>query len=341
MSSSSTSMSKTVAVAQLCSTSNKIDNLFQMAKCAGWAMASQSKMLFLPEACGFLGQSAKETFANAEPPFLEDKNEAAKPVENPMWLTEQLQKTVSLCSQGKANEDPDLNDVIKKEQCENISVLQGLQTIARASQMYVSIGGLHVLVDDSNDDKRVYNTHLVLDENGEIKAIYRKIHLFDVSIPGQVQLRESDSTAAGHEIILCDTPIGRMGLTTCYDVRFSEIYVKLVEQGAEILLVPSAFTVPTGKAHWHVLLRARAIESQCYVIAAAQFGSHNAKRSSYGHSLVVDPWGQVLADAGGVDSPQDGNLPTPSIITAEIDLDNMASIRQRLPIQQHRQAAEY
>jgi len=142
---------------------------------------------------------------------------------------------------------------------------------------------------------------------------YRKMHLFDVSLPLQnIHLRESSTTAPGCTLTVCDSPLGRLGLTTCYDLRFPALYAALVEGndddgdgdgdgggGAEVLLVPSAFTVPTGRAHWHTLLTARAIETQSYVIAAAQVGRHNGKRESYGHSLAVDPWGEVLADAGG------------------------------------------
>jgi deaminated glutathione amidase len=134
---------------------------------------------------------------------------------------------------------------------------------------------------------------------------------------------------------------GCLGLSVCYDLRFPEMYVSLVEMGATTILVPSAFTVPTGTAHWHTLLRARAIETQCYVIAAAQYGRHNEKRESYGHSLVVDPWGTVVADAGGVDSTN-GGVPvptTPSIVTCEVNSGRIDEIRQRMPIQEHRKSA--
>lgn len=132
------------------------------------------------------------------------------------------------------------------------------------------------------DRERVYNTHLIIDEQGDVRALYRKIHMFDVSIPGKVNLKESNTTAPGEELVTCDSPVGKLGVTTCYDVRFPEMYIPLVRMGAQILLVPSAFTVPTGNSHWHTLLKARAIESQCYVLAAAQYGRHNEKRESYG-----------------------------------------------------------
>lgn len=152
--------------------------------------------------------------------------------------------------------------------------------------------------------------------------------MFDVSIPGKVNLQESKTTNAGKQLVVCDSPIGKLGLSTCYDVRFPEMYIDLIQQGAEVLLVPSAFTVPTGQAHWHILLRSRAIENQCYVLAAAQVGQHNSKRQSYGHSIAIDPWGEILNDAGGTEYP--------CIITCDIDHKKLQSVRERMPIQQHR-----
>ncbi|KAL7558616.1 hypothetical protein ACA910_019449 [Epithemia clementina (nom. ined.)] len=376
--SSSASLSTTrkcvVAVAQMCSTADKVQNLIDIAVCAGRSQHYGAQMLFLPEACGFMGATGAETVRNAEPPIGNDliakkkddqfSDHESSQFKNPSWLTERLEHTIRHNAANdiedkntkKSANDEDVSAPCNHSTEENgtttmkVSLVDGLQTIARASRIWISAGGVHVLCNEpGGDDKdrdanrtqqpRVYNTHLILDSSGEIRALYRKIHLFEVSIPGQVELSERKHTAPGHEIVLCDTPIGRIGVTTCYDVRFPELYVKLVEQGAQILLVPSAFTVPTGKAHWHLLLRARAVESQSYVIAAAQYGSPHPKRSSYGHSLVVDPWGVVVADAGGVDSAAD--ISTPSIVTAEIDLDHLDSIRQRLPIQQNRASAQY
>lgn len=135
---------------------------------------------------------------------------------------------------------------------------------------------------EGSDLQRVYNTHVIIDNTGDVKCLYRKIHLFDVSIPGKFTLKESNTTGPGTELVTCDSPLGKLGVTTCYDMRFPEMYIHLVECGSQVLLMPSAFTVPTGSAHWHTLLRARAIESQCYVLAAAQYGKHNEKRESYG-----------------------------------------------------------
>ena len=174
-------------------------------------------------------------------------------------------------------------------------------------------------------EERVYNTSLVIGEDGEVRAVYRKIHLFDIDLPG-VSLRESAAVAPGDALALAQTCAGQLGLSICYDVRFPELYRELVSRGAQILLVPSAFTVPTGRDHWEVLLRARAIENQCYLLAAAQFGAHSARRESYGRSLIVDPWGTVLATAA------DGE----GIALAELSLDRLQEIRRRLPALQHR-----
>lgn len=331
---------KTAAIAQLCATSNKLQNLRGIAHCAGLAQQKGACMLFLPECFGFLGESAQQTLAEAEPEIIVGSKESA--VQNQADVTSLLQEAVASGSNGgelSISED-------SSSSSSSINLLCGLQTIARESGLWISGGGMHVggaPPAEGSDQTRVYNTHVILDNEGEVKCLYRKIHLFDVHIPGKVDLQESKTTARGTELATCESPLGKLGLTTCYDVRFPEQYIALRKLGAEILLVPSAFTVPTGSAHWHTLLRTRAIEHQCYVLAAAQYGRHNAKRESYGHSLAVDPWGKVLADAGGCDGP--GTMPgdkaitTPSIVTCEIDLDMVASIRQRMPIEQHRDAA--
>lgn len=147
------------------------------------------------------------------------------------------------------------------------------------------------------DPKRAFNTAVVIDPRGALAARYRKIHLFDVDIPGGATLRESDATAAGDELAVVPIEGASVGLSICYDVRFPELYRALVkDRGADVLLVPAAFTAHTGAAHWHLLLRARAVEDQAWVVAAAQWGKHNEKRESYGHSLVADPWGVVVGE---------------------------------------------
>lgn len=174
---------------------------------------------------------------------------------------------------------------------------------------------------------RVRPACLVLDPHGDIVARYDKMHLFDVQVEDrQAQYSESRSFEPGSRIECIDTPMGRIGLSICYDLRFPELYRKLLEQGAEILTVPSAFTKVTGEAHWEVLLRARAIENQCYVLAANQGGVHNATRETWGHSMIVDPWGRVLARV------ENGE----GIAVAEIDINALHALRGRMPIQSHR-----
>lgn len=205
-------------------------------------------------------------------------------------------------------------------------IISRYAALAKRLKIWLSLGGFQ---ETSPDPERVYNSHLIVNDQGEVSAVYRKIHLFTVDIPKGPVLMESRYTAPGTGLVTCDSPAGKLGLSTCYDLRFPELYQRLVfEKGAQVLLVPSAFTVPTGRAHWEVLLRARAIETQTYVIAAAQAGKHNEKRESYGHSLIMDPWGKVI---GKLEDP----LAT-GIAVAEIDLEELERIRQRMPIAAHR-----
>ncbi|MBL4821289.1 MAG: carbon-nitrogen hydrolase family protein [Gammaproteobacteria bacterium] len=175
--------------------------------------------------------------------------------------------------------------------------------------------------------RRVRPSCLVYSAEGNVVSRYDKIHLFDVVVDdGQAEYFESGSFVAGDEVVTFDSPLGRLGLTVCYDLRFPELYRKLTEAGAEILTVPSAFTRTTGAAHWETLLRARAIENQCYVLAANQGGVHNEKRETYGHSMIIDPWGTVL------DSVPVGE----GVAVAEVDRDFLARIRRNMPIDTHR-----
>jgi deaminated glutathione amidase len=178
------------------------------------------------------------------------------------------------------------------------------------------------------DQQRCYNTSLLFDPKGQLISTYRKMHLFDVDVPGGLTINESDSICPGDEIVVANTALGQIGLSICYDLRFPEMYRKLVDQGAEILAVPSAFTLTTGKDHWHTLLKARAIECQAWVLAPGQWGQHDAKgmRQSYGHSLIVNPWGHVVADKGHGEG----------ICYAEVDLNRVKSIRQSIPLSKHR-----
>jgi predicted amidohydrolase len=200
-----------------------------------------------------------------------------------------------------------------------------LSDSARKLEMWI-LGGTIVIRGDS--DRRVANSSLLIDANGKRVARYDKIHLFDVTIPGRdEQYRESTHVVPGREPVVADTPVGRLGLSVCYDMRFPELYRDLVSRGAEWLAMPAAFTVPTGRAHWETLLRARAIENLCYVVAPAQSGTHTSGRETYGDSLIVDYWGQVLSRlARGT-----------GVITAEFDLAQEAETRARFPALDNRQ----
>ncbi|HEX3761663.1 MAG TPA: carbon-nitrogen hydrolase family protein [Kofleriaceae bacterium] len=178
----------------------------------------------------------------------------------------------------------------------------------------------------AGDDRRTYNTALVIDPRGGLAARYRKIHLFDVDIPGGAVLRESDSTARGSEVVAVDIAGAPVGVTICYDVRFPELYRRLVkDRGAEVLLVPAAFTAHTGAAHWHLLLRARAIEDQAWVVAPAQWGRHSEKRESYGHTLIADPWGTVVGERAEGDG----------VVVATLDGETVARRRTQMPCLSH------
>ena len=200
-----------------------------------------------------------------------------------------------------------------------------LSDTARQLKMWI-LGGTIVIRGDT--EHRVANSSLLIDAAGKRVARYDKIHLFDVTIPGRdEQYRESTHVTPGREVVIADTPVGKLGLSVCYDMRFPELYRDLVSKGAEWLAMPAAFTVPTGRAHWETLLRARAIENLCYVVAPAQTGTHTSGRETYGDSLIVDYWGQVvsrLAKGAGV-------------ITAEIDLAKEAETRARFPALDNRQ----
>lgn len=175
--------------------------------------------------------------------------------------------------------------------------------------------------------ERVFNTSVLVDARGEIEAVYRKIHLFDVQLGAGGNFRESASIAPGDEVVVAETPLGGIGLSVCYDVRFPELYRAMAARtDVRFICVPSAFAPHTGKDHWEVLLRARAIENQAFVLAPAQCGSHGPKRASYGRSLIVDPWGLVLAQADDA----------PGLVVADCDLEALDRIRGELPALRHR-----
>ncbi len=178
---------------------------------------------------------------------------------------------------------------------------------------------------DGAEDPRIFNTSLLLGPDGSVLAAYRKIHLFDIDLPGMEHLKESRAVQPGREVVVADTPAGRIGLSICYDLRFPELYRKLSAAGAEVLVVPSAFTSRTGQDHWEALLRARAIENLAYVVAPAQVGDHGKGRASWGHAMIVDPWGAVLAEV-----PEGEGM-----ALAPIDLARVARLRHELPALHH------
>jgi deaminated glutathione amidase len=194
-----------------------------------------------------------------------------------------------------------------------------------ASELGIYLLGGSILEEIPGSEK-AYNTSLLFEPSGELRASYRKIHLFDVDLAQGVSLRESATRAFGASVVVAETELCSMGLTVCYDLRFPELYRGLVTRGAQLIFVPSAFTAYTGQAHWEPLLRARAIENQVYVIAPGQFGKTTKSFETHGHSMIVDPWGKILAEL------PDG----PGIVTAEIDLDYLAKVRAELPALTHR-----
>jgi predicted amidohydrolase len=198
------------------------------------------------------------------------------------------------------------------------------QSLARELGIFLHIGSMAILVADG----RLANRSFLISPAGDIAARYDKIHMFDVDLGGGESYRESANYQPGSRAVLADLPWGKLGLSICYDLRFPHLYRALARAGARFLAIPSAFTRPTGLAHWHTLLRARAIESQAYVFAAAQGGAHENGRETFGHSLVVSPWGELLAE-GGVH---------PAVIVADVELQLLEDVRRRVPSLQHDRA---
>lgn len=196
------------------------------------------------------------------------------------------------------------------------------RTLARELNIWLHVGSMGVAI---SPDK-IANRSILISPDGVITATYDKIHMFDVDLPNGEKYRESRNFAPGDTAVLADLPWGTLGLTICYDMRFPALYRALAHAGARLIAVPAAFTVPTGKAHWHTLLRARAIETQCFVFAAAQAGTHPNGRQTYGHSIVISPWGEILAEADGT---------TPGVITADISMAAVEEARSRVPSLTH------
>lgn len=208
------------------------------------------------------------------------------------------------------------SSVLAEEQNKFLSLLQEQ---AAKHGLWLALGSLPVALEDG----RWANRSLVIDANGQIAARYDKIHMFDVALDSGESWRESGTYAAGEKVVICeDTPVGRLGLAVCYDIRFPALFEQLGRQSCDVIAIPAAFTVPTGEAHWHLLQRARAVEASAYVIAAAQCGDHADGRRTYGHSLVVDPWGEVVLDMGGKGA---------QLAFAQIDPARIANVRKQLP----------
>lgn len=202
-------------------------------------------------------------------------------------------------------------------------VLAAAQEAAARHHIWLHIGSLAVLTESG----KLANRSFIVDREGRIRATYDKIHLFDVDLPSGESWRESNVYSPGKDVVVVNgTPVGKLGLTICYDLRFPGLFARLAESDADVIAVPAAFTVPTGKAHWHVLLRARAIEAGLFVVAAAQVGHHEDGRTTFGHSLVVDPWGEVLLDMGEAKG----------VGFADIDLKRISDVRSRIPALNHR-----
>lgn len=200
---------------------------------------------------------------------------------------------------------------------------QFLAAEARRRQLVI-VGGS--FAERSPDPARAYNTTLVVDPTGAVRAVYRKLHLFDVDWPGRVTYRESDWLAPGDRVVAADVLGLRLGLAICYDLRFPVLFDRLAAADCRVLAVPAAFTAVTGRDHWHLLVRARALETQCYLIAANQSGTHSERLTTYGHSAVVDPWGRIVAECDAGEG----------CAVADVDLDRLDEIRGQLPVLRHR-----
>jgi len=200
-------------------------------------------------------------------------------------------------------------------------VLLGMQAFAKDNNVWIVLGSIAI----EGTSTKFFNRTFVIDTAGVIQARYSKIHLFDIELSAKQSFRESEKVEPGNEAVVVDTPFGKLGLSICYDLRFPQLYRELAQAGAQILLVPAAFTKRTGEAHWHILNRARAIENGAYVIAACAVGKVEGGGESYGHSLIIDPWGAVVAE-GGID---------PGVVQAVIDLEEVAKTRAKIPSLTH------
>jgi len=291
-------MNVRVGAVQICSTEDVAANLERACALVQEASRQGAELVGLPENFAYLGSDKDHKTSLAE--TLDDRGGPT---------------TDSAKDGAKSGETDGPKDG---------PILQRMRRLAIDSGVWLLLGGFPERVPGQSD--RLANTSVLLDPRGEVRARYRKIHLFDVEVPGGHRFCESDTVVRGESPVLAETPWGPLALSICYDLRFPELYRQLAAAGARMIAVPSAFTRETGKDHWHVLLRARAIENQAYLIAPAQWGFHGGKRASYGHALIVDPWGVVLAECGERDS----------VAVATLDFDYQDRVRANLPCLSHR-----
>ncbi len=296
-----------IAVAQMRSSNDKKANISNIVALIGVAASRGARLVSLPEACIFMGESLEQSLAAAE-----------------------SMPSVGMDAFGaEAHGCPSLKDICAS---------------ALANQVWVAIGGYACICAESEEPdsssgsgsgsgRKIFNLQVIINPQGIVASHYAKMHLFDSPVSG---LMESDTTTGGQDCVCIDMDgIGRVGLSICYDMRFPEYFWRLREMGASVILVPSAFTTRTGNAHWEVLLRARAIDTQCYIAAAAQAGKHNANssRESYGHTMCVDPWGTVVSACGSEEQN--------SLCYLEVDTTRLQTIRDQMPLHTHRRAEYY
>ncbi|KAJ9520362.1 hypothetical protein QJQ45_030306 [Haematococcus lacustris] len=334
-----------IAVAQMTAVGDQQANLATCTRLAQEAVAAGAAILFLPECFSFIGSSQAESLAAAQPldgPLMAQYLALAR--STGLWLSlggfqeapgapGQPPSTATACTADIRAAQPEAEGGKRgaagggQLAAGGVNDAGGAPATAAREEPAATARGEG---EEQGLGPRIFNTHCLVNPEGCLLAAYRKIHLFDVDVPNGPVLMESRTTAPGDKLVVCPGPGGlQLGLTTCYDLRFPELYQRLTwELGAQLIAVPSAFTRITGAAHWEVLLRARAIECQAYVVAAAQAGRHNEKRESWGHAMIVDPWGEVI---GRLDDP----LAT-GIATAEVHLARLAAVREKMPIQAHR-----
>jgi len=217
---------------------------------------------------------------------------------------------------GSKKQYQNLDSIIK------INILEVFQKAAYENTISILLGSIYEK--DEKNSQKLLNSSFLIDQTGKLLAKYTKIHLFDISLK-EFKYKETELISPGENIVTCSHAIGKIGLSICYDIRFPGLYQKLTNKGAEIVFVPAAFTVPTGKAHWLTLLRARAIENQVFIAAPAQFGHHSETRESFGNSVIIDPWGEIIVKADDREE----------IIYGDIDLARLHDIRKRMPVQEH------